>query len=101
MRVWTEVKRKGWGPEVRGGDQITEESVSLCPRNSEDNRVEIKAGDGHRAARVYLSIDEVRTFVSALRAKGIYLDPARERQRQLAAELLESLGTPERAEAPA
>jgi hypothetical protein len=94
MRVWTEVKRKGWGPEVRGGGPITEESVSLCPRNSEDNRVEIKAGDGHKAARVYVSIDEVRTVVSALRAQGIDLDPARERQRQLVAELAESFGTP-------
>jgi hypothetical protein len=82
------VKRKGWERVWRGGNI---ERISVY----RDGQVSIETGLEKKDALFGITLAEVRLIVNALRAKGIEIEPERERQRELAWELTKSLGAPQ------
>ena len=93
--TWT-LRGTGW-ERVEGYGTVTRKSVHVVPLA--EPRVLIKVGNesGAKTAEVCLTLDELRMVVEALRAKGIEIDPLREKQRKVAWALSQSLGLPEEA----
>jgi hypothetical protein len=88
---------EGSGPVIgrhgaEGSGEDGEHIVGGYMQILSENEITLWLEHGDDRARVFATVDEIRTIVEFLRSNGIEVDRARERQRKLAEDLAGSFG---------